>query len=154
MSRPAALLPLALLLAPSRGTAQVSRLSDLSFGTVVAGTSASVTPESASGASWRIHYSLAAIASSFKLTLPGTLTRAGGGSMPVTFCSTCGLYRLNNSNPSGATTFDPASTVSLGLIALGGNVYIWLGGSIAPPASQTPGSYSGTVVLTLSGVTL
>lgn len=135
--------------------AQVTRESDLAFGTVIAGTPSNVTPTDPSAARWRIHFTALAAAASFQLTLPTDLTRVGGGAtMPTSFCSTCGIYRLNNSNPSGGTVFDPANAVSLGLINLGADVYVWLGGSVSPPLAQVPGAYTGTVVLTVSGVVL
>ena len=155
MTRLLGTVALLLAAAPVRSQAQVTRLADLAFGTVISGTTTSVAPTDAAAASWRIHYTLLAVASSFQLTLPTELTKSGGGAtMTVTFCSTCGKYRFNNTNPAGGTTFNPANSVSLGLLALGTNLYVWLGGSVSPPLAQTAGSYSATVVLTLYGVVL
>ena len=72
--------------------------------------------------------------------------------MPVSFCSTCGLYRVNNSNPSGAATFNPSNGL-LGLVLLvASDVYVWVGGSTTPPLHQMAGSYTGTVVITLASI--
>jgi hypothetical protein len=135
--------------------AQASRIQDLAFGTVVTGTTTSTSVAGPSAAQWRIHVSLLSALGSFTLTLPATLTRSGGGAtMPVSFCATCGRYRINNSNVSGATTFNPSSTVTFSLLGVGSDVYVWLGGSVSPPLNQTPGSYTGTIVLTTSGLIL
>jgi hypothetical protein len=148
-------LGVAFVVASASVQAQVTALADLRFGTVVAGVPESVLPTSSDAANWRIHYTLLAVASNFQLTLPTQMARAGGGTgMPVSFCSTCGVYRINNSSPAGGTTFNPANQVNLPLLVVNSNVYIWLGGTASPGASQSAGSYSGTVILTLSGVIL
>jgi hypothetical protein len=93
------------------------------------------------------------ISGGFTLTLPSTLERVGGGgSMPVSFCSTCAVYRVNNSNPAGGTVFNPNVPVSGLTILVLANIYIWVGGSVSPPLGQPPGSYSGTVVLTIAPI--
>jgi hypothetical protein len=131
--------------------AQVTTVNTLSFGVVLAGTTTSIAPTSASAAHWRIE-GVVGLGAGFSLTLPSTLARVGGGgSMPVTFCGTCGIHRLNNSNPTGGVTFNPQSTVSFGLLPLS-TVYVWLGASVSPPPSQPSGSYVGTVILTYTGI--
>ena len=148
-----AALSLALLGSPAE--AQVTSLADLRFGTVVAGVPESVTPTSSDAANYRIHYTVLGLATNFTLTLPTTLARVGGGaSMPVSFCTTCGIYRINNTNPVGGTTFNPANNVSLPVLVVNSNVYLWLGGTVSPTSNQSPGSYTAGVVLTLFGVTL
>ncbi len=142
------------LFTPNQLGAQVTRRADLDLGTVISGTTTSVGPAEAGAASWRIHFTLLAVLPSFDLTLPSQLGRVGGGAtMPISFCATCGLYRNNNTTPGG-TTFNPNSAVGLGIISLGTNIYVWVGGSVSPPLSQMAGSYTGTIVLTLYGVTL
>ncbi|MBX3147887.1 MAG: DUF4402 domain-containing protein [Gemmatimonadales bacterium] len=134
--------------------AQVTQRANLEFGSIISGTTTSVGPAETGAASWRIHFTLLALVPSFDLTLPASLSRVGGGAtMPISFCATCGLYRANNTTPGG-TTFNPNGSVSLGLISLGTNIYVWLGGSVSPPLSQMAGSYTGTMVLTVYGVTL
>ena len=149
----ARLLALAVLVGVSGITrpasAQVTTLNNLAFGTVVTGTTTSIAPTSANAANWKIHGSIG-IAGIITLTLPSTLARAGGGgSMPVSFCSTCAVYRLNNSNVSGGSTFNPNALLILTIVVLS-DLYIWLGGSVSPAGAQAPGSYSGTVVITVT----
>jgi hypothetical protein len=146
---------LASALVVSSAEGQVTALADLRFGTVVAGVPTNVLPASPNAGNWRIHYTLLAIASNFQLTLPTQMARVGGGAgMPVSFCTTCGIYRINSSNPVDGTQFNPANNVALPLLVLNSNVYIWLGGTASPAVGQAPGSYSGSVVLTLFGVIL
>jgi hypothetical protein len=128
---------------------QVTTLSPLAFGTVITGTSTSVAPTSASAANWKVHGKVG-IAGIITLTLPSTLARTGGGTgMPVAFCSTCAVYQINNSSPVGGTTFNPNASLILTIVVLS-DLYLWLGGSVNPPAAQAPGSYSGTVVITVT----
>jgi hypothetical protein len=147
-----ALLALAI---PSVGESQVTSLAPLSFGVVVAGLPKAVLPTDPDAARWRIHYSVLAVASGFQITLPTQLVRSGGGAgLPVSFCGTCGRYRLNNSNPGGATVFNPAQSVGLPLLLIGADVFIWLGATAEPIPEQQPGMYSATIVLTVFGVIL
>jgi hypothetical protein len=133
--------------------AQVTRVRDLAFGTVVTGATTSVAVTGTGAAMWRIHVTLVSVLGSFALTLPTALTRSGGGgTMPIAFCGTCGRYRVNSSSVAGATTFNPNTTVTFASLALGSDVYVWLGGAVSPPANQPPGSYSGTIVITTSGL--
>ena len=137
----------ALTLLPTIATGQVTPLSELSFGTVITGTTTSVTPTSASAGSWRIR-GILGIAGVITVSAPSTLTKSGGGSMSVTYCSTCGIYRVNNSNPVGGTTFNPNNTIILTITILS-DIYLWVGGSVNPPLAQAPGAYSGTMVVTV-----
>jgi hypothetical protein len=128
--------------------AQVTTLSPLEFGTIVSGTTTSVAPTSPDAAAWRIHGSIG-VAGVITLSLPSTLARSGGGgSLPVSFCTSCGVYRINNSNPAGGSTFNPNSVLIL-TIVLASDLYIWIGGSANPPLNQPAGSYSGTIVITV-----
>ena len=139
---------LSLAIGVTRANAQVTVLTPLAFGTVITGTTTSVGPSSASAASWRVHGSVG-VAGVISISLPANLTRAGGGSMAITFCATCGIYRINNSNPAGGTVFNPNAALILTIVVLS-DLYVWIGGSVNPPLAQTPGSYSGTIVLTVT----
>lgn len=144
----------ALVVAAPRADAQVSARRGLVFDTVVTGLTTSIGPTSPKAASWRIWFTVGGFCS-IQLTLPTTLARSGGGAtMPVAFCPTCGLRRWGTDDPTGATVFNPASSVNLGLVVILSELFIWLGGSVSPPIAQMPGSYSGTITLTLSGLSL
>ena len=110
---------------------------------------------SASAAQWQIHVTILSVLGTFSLVLPTQLVRSGGAqSMPISFCATCGRWRQNSNAVGGATTVDPASTVSYSLLSLGANVFVWLGGTVSPPLNQVAGTYLGTVVLVTTGLAL
>ncbi|WP_337172783.1 hypothetical protein [Gemmatimonas aurantiaca] len=130
----------------------VTTLSGLSFGSIISGTTTSVSPTSASAMSFRIRANVG-LSLGFSLSLPTSLTHVdGGATMPVSFCSTCGRYRVNNSNPAGGATFNPANGVLGLLLLVASDVYVWVGGSTTPPLNQMAGSYTGTVVITLASI--
>lgn len=137
---------------PARSASQVTALRPLAFGTVVAGVPTAVAPTDAGAAAWRIRGVLG-VTSSVTLTLPAVLTRVGGGAtMPVSFCGTCAVYRVNNASPAGGTTFRPQTGPTGLVVAVLSDVYVWLGGTVSPAAGQAPGSYTGSVVLTVAAL--
>jgi hypothetical protein len=148
--RAAMLLPLIATLGTTPSVAQTTTLRNLAFGTIISGSTTTVSPTSVSAAEWRLR-GLLGVGASFQLTLPTSLS-GPGPSLPITFGATAGIYRVNNSNPVGGTTFNPHSPVSLPFALLVTDVYVFLGGSLNPPLNQTPGTYTGTVVLTSSGL--
>ncbi|MEO7513216.1 MAG: hypothetical protein ABIZ91_15795 [Gemmatimonadaceae bacterium] len=126
----------------------MSAVRDLAFGTVLTGSLTSVAPTDVKAAYFKIT-GVSGVNGGFTFTLPSQLTRGGGGTLPVTFCTTCGIYKANSSNPVGGTTFNPNTSVT-GLIYLTSTtIHIWLGASLNPPLAQQAGAYSATVVLTL-----
>ena len=143
----------ALLLSTALLAAQsVHALAPLQFGTVLGGTTTSISPAGAGAMAFDLTGPLGTNGG-WTITLPATLTRVGSSeTMPVTFCSTCGVYRIANNNPAGGITFNPSNPV-LGISLLSViHVYVWLGGSVSPTSSQRPGAYVGTVVLTLAPI--
>jgi hypothetical protein len=129
---------------------QVTTLRNLAFGTITSGTTTSVAKTSANAAQWKIT-GTTVVGGGFQLTLPTTLSGPGGATMAITFSTTDGVYRINNNNPVGGTTFNPHNFVNLTLVLLS-DVYVWLGASVSPPLNQAPGNYTGTVILTTSGI--
>ncbi|MDQ6925612.1 MAG: hypothetical protein M3154_05175 [Candidatus Eremiobacteraeota bacterium] len=106
----------------------------------------------AAAAAWRIRGVLG-VSGGVTLTLPTVLTRVGGTeTMPVTFCGTCGAYRINSGTPAGATAFDPSTGVQGLYVVVLSDVYVWLGGAVTSPPNQTPGNCVGTVSLTVSAL--
>jgi hypothetical protein len=148
--RLAVLLPLITAIVTTPALAQTTTLRDLAFGTIVSGSTTTVAPTSVSAAEWRLRGSLG-LGAGFQLTLPTSLS-GPGPALAITFATNSGIYRVNNSNPVGGTTFNPHSAVSLPFVLLLTDVYVFLGGSLNPPLNQTPGSYTGTVVLTSFGL--
>lgn len=130
----------------------VTALAPLQFGTVLGGTTTSISPSGTGAMAFDLTGPLG-INGGWTITLPATLTRVGGTeTMPVTFCSTCGVYRIANNNPAGGITFNPTNPVrGISLLSVI-HVYVWIGGSVSPTSLQRTGSYVGTVVLTLAPI--
>jgi hypothetical protein len=80
-------------------------------------------------------------------TLPSTLTN-GGSSLTISFSSTDAGHSTSSGGQATATAFNPASGLTTTLSG-GGNLYLWLGGSVAPTYTQTAGVYSGDVTISL-----
>lgn len=134
-----------------RGEAQVSSQHGLTFGTVMAGTATSIPYTSPNAAQFKIH-GILIVTSQITLTLPPTIKKADGTTMAVTYCSTCAAYKVNSLLTVGATTFNPATGFSGLVVSVLSDIYVWVGGSINPPKTQSSGSYSGTMTLTVSSL--
>jgi hypothetical protein len=140
-----------LLLVPGeKAGAQVTTLRNLVFGTITSGTTTSVDKTSVSAAQWTFSGRFLT-GGTFQLTLPTTLT-GPGPDLPITFGTSDGLRNTTN-NPATGTAFNPHTVQTVPISLMGTTVYVWLGGSVSPPLNQTPGTYSGTVVLTITGMT-
>jgi hypothetical protein len=142
------LVALVLILARAEADGQVVGMRNLAFGTNLSVTTKAVSRTSASSAQWRFTGSFA-MGSSFVLTLPTTLT-GPGAAIPITFGTTDGQRNTTN-NPMAGAAFNPHSSQTVPPLS-NYTVYVWLGASVSPPLNQAPGTYSGTVVLTVSGM--
>ncbi|MBL0937838.1 MAG: hypothetical protein IBJ03_03025 [Gemmatimonadaceae bacterium] len=147
------------LFAGTHGTAHtaaaqttVTTLRGLAFGSVTSGVSKAIAANSANSLSFRISGVLG-VGGGFSFTLPTSLPRVGGGaSLPVTFCTTCGIYRLGTNSPTGGIVFNPNNGV-LGLTVLvNSDIYVWLGATANPPLNQAGGTYSGTVTINVFAI--
>jgi hypothetical protein len=78
-------------------------------------------------------------------TLPVVLTATGGSSLPLQFGPNDGGWNTLNSLVT-ARAFDPRVTLTVRLSPQG-RLYIWLGGTALPSATQSAGAYTGTVTL-------
>jgi hypothetical protein len=144
------LLPLFLLAllgaTPAPATAQIFDVEwrrNLDFGDVWSGTTATVQPNSGSAAQWYVEaYFFARMTLDF--SLPANLVSAGN-TLPISFASDAAGWSRNSAG-FGMTRFDPAqgATAQAGLFS---GVYVWLGGTLAPPVSQPAGTYTGTITL-------
>jgi hypothetical protein len=139
-----------LLIPAGKAGAQVTTLRNLAFGTITSGTTTSVDKTSVSAAQWTFSGRFPT-GGTFELTLPTTLT-GPGPAISITFGTSDGLRNTTN-NPATGTTFNPHNVQTIPISLLETTVYVWLGGSVSPPLNQTPGTYNGTVVLTVTGMT-
>ena len=136
----------------------------LELGTINSGDTKSVGYGDVGAARWEISGSLLSLASSVSFVLPANLTRVGGGeTMPISFCGTCAhlwsrtcIVALGVKLCTGEhqTTFNPETGYAQLLSLLRESMVVRLGGTIAAAPNQMGGSYTGTVVIQLSGVGL
>ncbi len=142
----------ALLLASTPAEAQrafsIRGRTDLTFGTVLRGVPTSIVAPSPEAGSWAIRGEPQAEVQ-VVLTLPANLFNETGQTMPVTFSATDGAYSAQPQG-SGAQSFDPR----LPLIAIieknSGRLFVFLGGTATPNATQAAGTYVAPITLTVS----
>lgn len=133
---------------PLAAQVSVSRLGDLSFGQVVAGTTEQVQPNASSAGRFQVT-APAGTQLSLTFALPATLV-IGGSTLPVTFGSTDAAWSGTN-DPAGATTFDPNQPLQV-TVPPGGSIYVWVGARVSPPSNQSTGIHTGTLTLSASQV--
>ena len=78
-------------------------------------------------------------------TLPAALMAAGGRSLPLQFGPNDGGWNTQN-NLATARAFDPRVVLTVRL-SQQGRLFLWLGGTALPTATQAAGDYAGTVTL-------
>ncbi len=119
---------------------------DLRFREMLPGVPESLTWDNADAARFRIQ-GARNLEILITLLLPPTMI-GPGAPIPLTFASTDAAWGRTNNTSSG-TLFDP----NLPLIVSFTNrrrIFVWLGGTASPSVSQAPGSYSGTITLTVA----
>jgi hypothetical protein len=82
----------------------------------------------------------------FTFTLPTALTAAGGRSLTLQFGPNDGGWNTQN-DLATAQAFDPRVILTVRL-SQQGRLFLWLGGTALPTATQAAGSYAGSVTLT------
>ena len=94
---------------------------------------------------------------SIYLALPEYLAHTTGGQdrMVIAFNDTDGAWDdtqpvLPQPESGTSTAFNPHQSQTLTLDAVGGNMAIFLGGTVRPSPDQTAGSYSGDIVMTVA----
>ncbi len=80
-------------------------------------------------------------------TLPSAMTGPGGAQLPLSFGANDGGYS-QSPTISAATAFDPRTPL-VTLLSGQGRLYLYLGGTVNPPAQLTPGAYSATITCTV-----
>jgi len=147
-----ALLPLMLVLcgagssrrAPSL---QVSQVQDLTFGNVLAGVVTTIQLTDASAGQYTLTNGTGKpIQAQLIFVLPPTLTTAGGASVPVTFGPVSAGFSPDGSLAT-VVPFDPSVPFTV-TVDRKTTARVFLGGTLQPGSSQSPGSYSATIVLT------
>jgi hypothetical protein len=145
-----ALVPLALSLAavPLMGQQgqqlRVERISELTFGDVVAGTSVVVQPTDPAAGKFLVR-GLPNRSIRIAFTLP-TRLESGATLLPVTFGPQSASWSASDQVTS-SVRFDPAAGLDI-TVPPGRSIYIWIGGRVAPASGQQAGGYAGPVTLT------
>lgn len=124
---------------------------NLNFGSVTPGVNMIVARTSTGFAGeWSISGTSSAELS-LTFTLPDSLTHESAAlGMPVSFNSNDAAYSNGSGSqsvPNGVIDPNGPSTATIGI---GGQMLIWIGGTVQPSVSQTGGNYSGNVTLTLA----
>lgn len=123
----------------------VTNLQNLAFGNVLPGVNKTVLPGDAAAGQLQITGQDAKEVSVDFGTLPTALAD-GGNSLPINFGSGSAGWGVFPGTVDG--TFDPASGTSQVLLA--SSLYVFLGGTVQPPASQPAGIYSADVTVTVN----
>lgn len=114
--------------------------------------STTVLPTDPAAGQWRL-VGRASTQVRMKLTLPTALVNqqsADAPSVPILFSHTAGRLAEGVDNAAGAASFDPREG-TVGRFGTGPTptLYVWLGGTVATTAATAPGTYRGTVTLTV-----
>ena len=80
-------------------------------------------------------------------TLPTNLQN-GTNLLPIGFGATAGCVNVANS-ATGCTTFNPTTALQQNLSGTGG-LFVFLGGTVSPTATQAAGTYTGTVTMNVA----
>ena len=111
---------------------------------MVPGTNKTVAVSDAAAAAFTITGNALGVVS-LTFTLPSTIA-SGGNTMPLANWT----GRRNTTNNAGAgTDFTPSASAVQGSLSASGELYVFVGATAQPGASQAAGSYSGTITLTV-----
>ena len=128
-------------------TVGVTKTADLALGSLNQGASSTVTALQSGAAAFTVSGSNA-VPTIVAITYPGTLAN---GSNTMTFTSVGAGYQ--NSGGAADQSTQSAFTVATGgtvTSASDGSLYLWVGGKVTATATQAPGSYTGTLTITVT----
>lgn len=120
---------------------------DLDFGDVFPGVASTVAVADVSAGRWLTTGSSGAEVQ-LVFTLPGNLV-SGLNALPISFGANSAGYNVANL-AGAATTFDPAAGATTNLGVAPAELYVWIGGTVTPLATQPQGLYTGTINLTVN----
>jgi len=122
----------------------VTKTNDLAFGTVFPGLNKTVAVSDATAAAFSVAGQAGA---SVNLTFSAPATIASGGNtLPI--ASWTGRWNTTASASAG-TDFTPSASATSATLNGTGAIYVFVGATAQPSASQAAGSYSGTLTLTV-----
>jgi len=129
----------------------VSPGADLAFGNVFPGVNKTIALGDAGAGRFDITGQSGATAS-LTLTLPNSgnyIVGPGSAQLPLGSWAAC--WNVSNSAGGGCTSFDP-NVGANGAFGGGTTLFVFLGATASPGASQAAGNYSGTATLTVAYV--
>ncbi|MEX2466273.1 MAG: hypothetical protein WD995_05150 [Gemmatimonadota bacterium] len=134
---------LATVLAPI----SVSNLQDLQFGDVIPGVATTIAPSAGDAGQYAVSGAGVLEVTLDFGTLPATLDHTlSASTLPLSFGA--GSAGVGTTTGVVATTFDPSSTYTANLS--GGDLFVFIGGTVAPDVSQEAGDYEGTITMTVA----
>jgi hypothetical protein len=123
----------------------VTKNNDLAFGNVFPGVDKTIAVSNAGAAKFTVA-GQAVTSVNLTFSLPATIT---SGSNNLTIANWTGHHNTVDLS-SGGTTFTPsASPTTATLSAVGGNLFVYVGATAQPTASQPAGNYSGSMTMTV-----
>ena len=122
----------------------VSKTNDLAFGSVFPGLNKTIAVTDAGAAAFSVQGQANA---SVNLTFTTPATLANGGNS-LTIGSWAARRNTTNSSASG-TDFTPSSSATSATLSSGGALYLFVGATVQPTASQAAGTNTGTLTLTV-----
>ena len=122
----------------------VTKASDLVFGTLFPGLAKTVGVSDAGAAAFAIQGQAGGNVN-VTFSLPSSIT-SGGASLPITNWTA----RRNGANlPTAGIDFIPGASATSAVLGTAGFLYVFLGATAQPSASQPAGSYNGTATMTV-----
>ncbi len=125
-----------------------TKYTDLDFGDVFIGYPAEVNHIDATAAKFRFfHFAFFIRNMQITFTLPTRLSYQSYN-IPITFDASHTAWSYNDV-PTGRTNFDPHSPLYINNVWLLTPVYVWLGGKLNSTGGVPPGTYQGTIIVTV-----
>lgn len=145
------ILAMAAIFLTEEATSQnVTAITPLAFGEIYPGIPKVVSKNDAGAAAEFLITGIAGDEMSIKFSLP-TYLNSGSNNMQLIFSETSCAMDSSSSPDQGSPGYnnlDPWHTITYRLGANG--ITVWLGGMLVPGLAQEPGSYSATLVLTVT----
>ncbi|MCX6143017.1 MAG: DUF4402 domain-containing protein [Ignavibacteriales bacterium] len=125
-------------------TLTITKITDLNLGNVSQGATVTITSLTAGAATFTIQGAGSA-GTTVTVTNPATLLF---GAIPMTF--TAQIPRYNTVNTQSSSSAFGATTGGSTTTSVGGQLFLWIGGSVTAAAAQSVGSYSGVITVSVA----
>ena len=139
---------LAAIVAPGRPAAAqitVTPVRDLAFGPVIVGVPTFIPPSHpVRSGEFRVS-GPSGTRVQIRFTLPNRLDGPPGATLPITFANN-DAFHVGTGPGSVPATFNPKATRNIQLT--GGDVLVFIGGTVSPAGNQPQGNYASTITLT------